>query len=75
LNVEAVARSVIVGYLDRRIGRDQVPPENIPLNSPNYKDPIRIPHDCVVFNNVVCINGSGKTNPEITPLGRIAISN
>ena len=65
---------MVQGNLDRGITNDRVTSKNIPQRSGSDKDPIRIAYDRVVFDDIICIGGTGQSDPEIASLSRISIS-
>jgi hypothetical protein len=65
---------VVHGYLHRRVANDEVSADDVPLDSRSQKDPVRIPNNGVLLNHVAGIAGGNKTDAEVVPRGRIAIS-
>jgi len=57
-----------------RISGDQVRPEKVTLDSRSEENPVRVPDDYVLFDDVSCIDRSWKTDAEVRPLRRKTIS-
>jgi hypothetical protein len=65
---------VIHDYLHSRVTNDEVSADDVSLDSRSQKDTVRIPNNGVLLDHVPGVVGSNKTDTEIVPLGRIAIS-
>jgi len=65
---------MIHGNLQRRVADHEISLKNISLNARSNEDPIRIPDDGVIFDDVLLIGRTGESDAEVAALGCVSIS-
>jgi hypothetical protein len=73
-DVDALVGRKAVRDLNRRISRDDVSPDDVPLNARREDDPVGVSENRIVLDDVVVVRRRDEADAEVASLRRVAVS-